>query len=130
MLWKYLLQCIPTIQTKPIPIRLHQKDCIEVFPKEKLVLLCPHSQNVLEKFDSKKHYIIGAIVDRGNKRPMTLAKAREQGLETARLPVDSYRRFNANKTLTLDQIMSIMLEIKFSGDWNKAFEYIAKRKLK
>lgn len=127
-LWKRLQNCIPTLTERRLPVAINPEDYIEVFPKEKIVVLTPDSPNVLKEYDPEKHYVISAIVDRGDKKPLTLAKAKRYDIQTARLPLELYRTCRVDKTLTLDQMTQVMLEIKYSGDWHKAFQYVAKRK--
>ncbi|XP_031639367.1 mitochondrial ribonuclease P protein 1 homolog [Contarinia nasturtii] len=52
MLWSSLLKEIPTIITKPLPLRIHEADASEAFPKEKLVILTPDSPNVLREYNN------------------------------------------------------------------------------
>ncbi|XP_031619445.1 mitochondrial ribonuclease P protein 1 homolog [Contarinia nasturtii] len=128
MLWSLLLKKIPTITTKPLPLRIHEADASEVFPKEKLVILTPNSPNLLREYNNDDYYVISGIVDRGDQKPLSIAKAKELNIRHARLPLEQYRRCRMNKALTLDQMMSIMLELKRTRDWNKAFDFAAGRK--
>lgn len=127
-LWLSLKRKIPTLMEKPLPLQVHSQDITEVFPIEKLVVLTPDSPNVLDKYDGSAHYVVSALVDRGDEVPLTLAKAKKLGIRTARLPMEQFRRCRINKTLTLDQVMQVMLGIKHTGDWNEAFRYVAQRK--
>lgn len=128
LLWKYLHKCIPTLTEKPLPVQIHKQDILELFPKEKLVILTPDSPNVLREYNSDDHYVVSGIVDRGDRIPLSMAKARKYDIRSARLPLEKYRTCRTNKELTLDQVMSVMLEIKYSGDWNRAFRYVSSRK--
>lgn len=128
LLWRRLQKCIPTLLQKPLPVQINEQDVIEMFPKEKLVLLTPDSPNILREYNPDDHYVISGIVDRGDRVPYTLSKAKKYDLRTARLPIESFRTCRIDKTLTLDQVMQVMLEIKFSRDWNEAFRYVAARK--
>lgn len=127
-LWQRLLNSIPTLTERRLPVSINQEDYMDLFPKEKIVVLTPDSPNVLKEYDPYAHYVISAIVDRGDKKPLTLAKAKRLDIQTARLPLELYRTCRVDKTLTLDQMTQVMLEIKYSGDWHKAFQYVAKRK--
>lgn len=128
LLWKRLRKFIPTLTEKPLPIQIHQQDIIEMFPKEKLVILTPDAPNILREYNPEDYYVVSGIVDRGARVPYSLAKAKKYDIRTARLPLDSYRKVRMNKALTLDQVMQVMLEMKYSGDWNRAFRYVAQRK--
>lgn len=128
MLWHNLQKSIPTLESKPLPVRIHSEDVCDVFPHEKLVFLTPDAPNSLKEYNPDDHYIISGLVERGDQIPLSLAKAKKLNIRAARLPMESYRTCRINKSLTLDQMLQVMLEIKFSGDWNQAFRYVAARK--
>ncbi|XP_055309685.1 mitochondrial ribonuclease P protein 1 homolog [Sitodiplosis mosellana] len=128
LLWSFINKNNPMFGQKPLPIQLHDEPIQEAFPKEKLVLLTPDSPNILREYNPDDHYVISGLVDRGDKVPFTLAKAKRLEIRSARIPMEQFRKCRINKTLTLDQVMSVMLEIKYSGDWNEAFRYVADRK--
>lgn len=128
VLWSKLHRQIPTLTKKPLPVKIHEADICDVFPKEKLVLLTPDSSTVLQEYNPDDHYVVSGIVDRGSKVPLTLAKAKELNIRTARLPVDLHRTSRVNNVLTLDQVLNVMLEVKRSRDWKKAFQYVPRRK--
>ena len=123
-----LQQMMPNI--RDLPLILNSNDYVDQFPKEKLVILTPDSPHNLDKFNPNDHYVINAIVDRGDKVPLSMAKAKRYNLRTARLPLDKYRSVRLNNRLTLNQIFLVMLEMKTSQNWDKAFNYIAPRKFK
>ncbi|XP_065532574.1 tRNA methyltransferase 10 homolog C [Lathamus discolor] len=101
----------------------------EVFPKEKLIYLTADSPKVMKTFDHNKIYIVGSMVDRNIKTGVSLARAKRLGLETAALPLEKYLLWNTGaKNLTLDQMMHILLTLKDTGDWQKALEFVPKRK--
>lgn len=127
-LWYHLLKFIPTLSKKALPVCLHQEDFSEIVPKERLVYLCPDSDVDLDAYNADDHYVIGAIVDRGDKKPLTLAKAKKLGIRTARMPLYKYRTLRGNKALTLDQMTKVMLDVRQTGQWNAALRHIADRK--
>lgn len=126
--YHYLKRHIPTIGVKSTPFCVHEEQPHEVIPKDKLVYLTPDSDVLLEKYNSEDSYVIGGIVDRGSQIPLMLAKAKELGIRTARLPLERYRTMRSSKVLTLDSITNIMLDVRHHGKWNEAFRHIASRK--
>ncbi|NWS43322.1 TM10C methyltransferase, partial [Probosciger aterrimus] len=101
----------------------------EIFPKDKLIYLTADSPKVMKTFDHNKIYIVGSMVDRNIKTGVSLARAKRLGLETAALPLEKYLLWNTGaKNLTLDQMMQILLTMKDTGDWQKALEFVPKRK--
>lgn len=127
-LWSRLDSAMPTLTKRRLPVQIHTDDYMNIFPKEKLVVLTPDAPTALRQYNPDDYYVISAIVDRGDTKPLTLAKTKQFDIRTARLPLESYRTCRVNKTLTLDQMMQVMLEVKYSGDWQRAFQYVAKRK--
>ncbi|KAL6481442.1 hypothetical protein MHYP_G00095220 [Metynnis hypsauchen] len=102
---------------------------IDVFPRESLVYLTADSPNVLRTFDHSKVYIVGALVDRSIQSGVSLANAKRLKLATARLPLDEYLHWDSGaKNLTLDQMIRILITAKETGSWEKALEFVPKRK--
>lgn len=66
-----------------------------------------------------------------NKKPLSLAKAKRLGLRMARLPLDQYLQWGAGsgKSLTLNQMINILLDLKQSGDWSHALRHVPRRKI-
>ncbi|XP_039991551.1 tRNA methyltransferase 10 homolog C [Xiphias gladius] len=102
---------------------------VDLFPRERLVYLTADSPNVLRTFDHSKVYIIGALVDRSIQSGLSLANAKRLKLATARLPLDEFLHWEIGaKTLTLDQMIRIMLTLKETGKWEEALKFVPKRK--
>ncbi|XP_066517116.1 tRNA methyltransferase 10 homolog C [Hoplias malabaricus] len=102
---------------------------IEVFPQESLVYLTADSPNVLRTYDHSKVYIVGAMVDRSIQSGVSLANAKRMKLATARLPLDEFLHWDSGaKNLTLDQMIRILMTAKETGSWEKALEFVPKRK--
>lgn len=127
LLWHELKQQIPNIHK--MPWKIHSGDASEIFKTENLVYLSPDASEVMEKFNVDDKYIVGSIVDKGNQKPLTLAKSKRLNIRAVRLPLNKYIRFHSHKTLTLDQMTSILIELKKSQNWSKAFKHIPGRKI-
>jgi tRNA (guanine9-N1)-methyltransferase len=52
---------------------------------------------VLDELDLKKIYIIGGLVDRNRWKGITMKKASEQGIQTAKLPIGSYLKMSSSQ---------------------------------
>uniref|UniRef100_T1JQQ1 RNA (guanine-9-)-methyltransferase domain-containing protein 1 n=2 Tax=Tetranychus urticae TaxID=32264 RepID=T1JQQ1_TETUR len=89
-----------------------ERSYLDLFPKEKLVYLCPDSSVDLHKFDDEAIYIVGGLVDKRVIKPVSLAKCKKEGLKTARLPLDQHLSMIGNKILTLDQVLCILVRLK------------------
>lgn len=102
---------------------------VDVFPHKDLVYLTADSHTVLRTFDHSKVYVVGAMVDRSIQSGVSLANAKRLKLATARLPLDEYLDWDSGaKNLTLDQMIRIMTVVKETGSWEKALEFVPKRK--
>ncbi|XP_078160438.1 tRNA (guanine(9)-N1)-methyltransferase-like [Carex rostrata] len=89
--------------------------------KENLVYLTADSENVLEELDSKSIYIIGGLVDRNRFKGITLDKAKQQGIKSAKLPIGNYLKMSSSQVLTVNQVFEIMLNFIETRDWKSAF---------
>lgn len=61
---------------------------LEKYPREQLVYLTPHCQEELLTYDHDAVYIIGGIVDKSSGEPLTLAKAKREGIRMQKFPLD------------------------------------------
>ncbi|KAM3967896.1 tRNA methyltransferase roswell [Aphomia sociella] len=122
---------IPSLQESWFPINIHTKSYLDVFPKEKLVYLTPHCREELTKYDHDAVYIIGCMVDKINNEPLSLAKAKRDGIKMARLPLDRYLEWapGSKKNLNINHMVPILLDLKLTGDWEFALRHIPRRKL-
>lgn len=127
----YLHKHIPTMLDPHFPMNVHTDSYLDRFPKEQLVYLTPHCRDDLEEYNPDHIYIIGAMVDTMHNEPLSLAKAKKLGLKMARLPLDRYLQWGSGsgKSLTLNQMTRIMLDLKTSGDWQKSLSHVPRRKL-
>lgn len=128
---KMLERTLPTVYHPTFPINVTDKHYLDMVPKEKLVYLTPHCKEVMETYDHEAVYVIGGIVDRSNQEPLSLAKAKREGLRMAKLPLDQYFNWNSShKSLTIDQMVKIMLDMRSTGDWNYALQHVPRRKIR
>ena len=73
-----------------ILVTVTEKCYTERFEKDKLVYLTPDAPNALKKFDHDAVYIVGGLVDKSIIKPVSMAKAKRQGIKMAKLPLDRY----------------------------------------
>ncbi|KAI0219891.1 RNA (guanine-9-)-methyltransferase domain-containing protein 1 [Lamellibrachia satsuma] len=112
-----------------LPMSVSSEDYLDLYPHDKLVYLSPNSKSILEKFDHNDIYIVGGIVDKATEVPLTMARAKNNRIRTAKFPLDHYLKWlQGSRALTVNQVVSILLELKDSNDWRKAFAHIPKRK--
>ncbi|XP_040280906.1 tRNA methyltransferase 10 homolog C [Bufo bufo] len=106
-----------------------EKSHVDIFPKDRLVYLTADSPNVLKTYDHDKIYIIGAFVDKSQKTGVSLGNAKRLQLATARLPLDSFLKWNCGgKNLTLNNVIEILMTLRDTGDWAKGLSSVPTRK--
>ncbi|NXC91857.1 TM10B methyltransferase, partial [Cercotrichas coryphoeus] len=99
---------------------------LDLFPLETIVYLTPDSENVLEDIDPGKVYVLGGLVDESIHKQLTLRRAREQRLQTARLPIREYmvRAPNARnyhcETLAINQVFDVLSTYYETRSWPAA----------
>lgn len=92
--------------------------------KENLMYLTADSENVLDVLDQKKVYIIGGLVDRNRWKGLTMKKAEEQGIQTAKLPIGNYLKMSSSQVLTVNQVVEILLKFLETKDWKESFFHV------
>ncbi|KAJ6848071.1 tRNA (guanine(9)-N1)-methyltransferase [Iris pallida] len=97
--------------------------------KENLVYLTADAETVLDELDLKKIYIIGGLVDRNRWKGITMKKANDQGIQSARLPIGNYLKMSSSQVLTVNQVVEILLKFLETKNWKDAFfQVIPQRK--
>lgn len=97
------------------------KSYMDTFRKESLVYLTADSPNAITTLDKDKVYIIGGIVDRNRLKGATYNKAIEQGIATAKLPLDEYLQMgSATRVLTVNHVFEILVRFGETKDWKQA----------
>ncbi|KAL4628080.1 hypothetical protein ACB092_05G210900 [Castanea dentata] len=97
--------------------------------KENLVYLTADAETVLEELDPKRIYIVGGLVDRNRWKGITMKKAKEQGIQTAKLPIGNYLKMSSSQVLTVNQVIEILLKFIETKDWKVSFfQVIPQRK--
>lgn len=67
--------------------------------------LTPHCKETLTHYDRDVIHIVGALVDKGPMEPLTLAKAKREGIRMAQLPLDHYLKWRKHrKSLTINSM--------------------------
>ncbi|KAL2740911.1 mitochondrial ribonuclease P protein 1 [Vespula squamosa] len=123
---------IPNLYDDTFPLNITSKSYLDIFDKDKLVYLTPHCRNEMTSYDPDKIYIIGAIVDKTSPQPYSLAKAKKEGLYMEKLPLDRYLQWNtgSTKSLTLNQVLGVLIDVKYTKNWMDAFDNnIPRRKI-
>ncbi|XP_076066573.1 tRNA methyltransferase 10 homolog A-like [Oratosquilla oratoria] len=101
----------------------------ECFRKEDLVYLSSDSDNIIDKLDESKVYVIGGLVDHNAHKGLCHKLAVENGIQHARLPIDEYIVMKTRKVLTIDQVFRILLGVTQGKSWKDSFlEIIPARK--
>lgn len=107
---KRLSNIIPTLLKKGSPTEIHSKCFTELFPKDRLVMLTPHSDKVLE-YNADDIYIVGGIVDIARADPLTLSKSKQLGIRSARLPLDNLKlQAGDSRELKIATVVAIIRE--------------------
>ncbi|XP_030050238.1 tRNA methyltransferase 10 homolog B [Microcaecilia unicolor] len=100
----------------------------DLFPLERIVYLTPDSKHALEEIDPQKVYILGGLVDENIQKKLTFQKACEQGLQTARLPIQEYMIKDGNmknfhsEILAINQVFDVLAMYYKTGSWPEALK--------
>ncbi|CAL1680324.1 unnamed protein product [Lasius platythorax] len=132
LLMEYFSTNMPNILDDDFPATITSQSYLDLFPRDQLLYLTPHCRTDITEYNPDMVYIIGALVDKSDSKPFSLAKAKKDGIQMAKLPLEKYLAWgsSSDKSLTLNQVMNILLDLRHTKDWKKALEHIPNRKLK
>jgi len=101
-----------------------EKSYLELFEKEKdsLVYLTADTDNVLTELNPNHIYIIGGLVDKNRHKGICAKQANQQGLKTARLPIEEYLQLGSRKVITVNQVFEILLSYAVNRNWEHSLD--------
>ncbi|XP_015513170.1 mitochondrial ribonuclease P protein 1 homolog [Neodiprion pinetum] len=122
---------VPNANEPDFPLEIKECSYTELYDKKKLVYLTPHCNTEMTEYEPDSIYIIGGMVDKTNNQPLSLAKAKKEGLRMAKFPLDKYLLWGSGsgKRLPLNHVLRILADIRTTGDWHKALKHVPLRKL-
>lgn len=82
-------------------VKIKNESYFNLFDHDSIVYLTSDSDNVLEELNPNAVYIIGGLVDHNHHKGLSLQKAEEKGLKTARLPLSEYISIKTRTVLTI-----------------------------
>ncbi|XP_013881502.1 tRNA methyltransferase 10 homolog B [Austrofundulus limnaeus] len=109
-------------------MEITEQNCLHLFPQETVVYLTPDVEEALETVDADKVYVLGGLVDENIQKKLSLSRARELSVHTARLPIDEHtlKKTNAknfhSKILAVNQVFDILLTFAETGSWTQALQ--------
>ena len=89
---------------------------------KRIVYLTSESENILDKFDPNKVYIIGGLVDHNNHKGLCHRLALEKGVSHARFPIqEAGIEMKTRQVLTIDHVFRIIGAVASEGkSWKEA----------
>ncbi|KAM4709279.1 tRNA methyltransferase 10 homolog B isoform 3-T3 [Discoglossus pictus] len=128
--------CIDLSMTDHMSKKIHatENSFLDLFPLENIIYLTPDSDNALEDIDPCKVYVLGGLVDESIQKvrmvnlKVTYHKARENGLQTARLPIQEYMVKNVNvknfhsEILAINQVFDVLSTFYGTRSWPEALK--------
>lgn len=82
-------------------VRIKNESYTTLFDRKRIVYLTSDSDTVLTKLDKDSVYIVGGLVDHNHHKGLTLERATEKGLRTARLPLGEHVKIKTRTVLTI-----------------------------
>lgn len=103
----------------------------QLFPKQRLVYLSPHSRESLRNYSHDDIYILGAYNDRSTRLKVSNVKAENEGIRCYRLPLaENVIWGHGSMNLCLNQCSNMLHAVKATGDWQTAIQIgVPQRKL-
>lgn len=82
-------------------VRIKNESYITLFDRKQIVYLTSDSDTVLTTLEKDAVYIVGGLVDHNHHKGLTLERAMEKGLRTARLPLNEHVKIKTRTVLTI-----------------------------
>lgn len=98
-------------------IRRHTSSVFDVFDRDCIVMLSPDADEVLEKLEADKVYVVGGIVDRTVRNNLTRDRALCEGVEARRLPVKEFFPQSQSHVMNIDQVVALFCVYQETNDW-------------
>jgi ribonuclease P protein 1 len=102
--------------------QFNTKSYLDLYPTQRLVYISPFAQKPLD-YNLDDIYIIGTYGKKISQIETGFVKAKKEGLRMARIPIDEHLLWRSgSKNLSISRVVSILHEVRLSGDWNKALK--------
>lgn len=82
-------------------VKIQQESYLDLFEHDSIVYLTSESDNVLQEIDPNAVYIIGGLIDHNHHKGLSLQKANQNALKTARLPLAEHITIKTRTVLTI-----------------------------
>uniref|UniRef100_A0A1A8DNP9 tRNA methyltransferase 10 homolog B n=1 Tax=Nothobranchius kadleci TaxID=1051664 RepID=A0A1A8DNP9_NOTKA len=109
-------------------MEITEQSCLDLFPAETVVYLTPDAEEALETLDADRVYVLGGLVDESIQKKLSLSRAGELSVRTARLPIDEFmvKKNNSknfhSKILAVNQVFDILLTFCETSSWTHALQ--------
>ena len=95
--------------------------------RRRLVYLSAEGEETLETIDPAAVYVIGGLVDRNQHRGLSLRRAQDAGVSTARLPLEEYVQMSVEgkgRALTVNQCYELLLLRAQGHSWEEVVRQV------
>lgn len=98
--------------------------------KDKIVYLTSESPNEISDLDTDCMYVVGGIVDKNRHKGLCYTRAVEQGIETARLPINEFVKLQRSNVMCTNHIVEMLVRWQDTKDWKQACESVVPQRKK
>ncbi|XP_076250246.1 tRNA methyltransferase 10 homolog A [Rhynchophorus ferrugineus] len=105
-------------------MNFHESHYLDIFSKDCLVYLTSDSDNVIQKLEDNKVYIIGGLVDHNGHKGICYKKAVEEGISHGQLPIGEYFKLKQRKVLTINQVFEIIVRVSEGKSFKEALQSV------
>ncbi|XP_022711780.1 mitochondrial ribonuclease P protein 1-like [Varroa jacobsoni] len=121
-----LLEKLINNRSITFPCEYTSRCVTEMFPREQIVYLSPQGEDELETLDDDKVYVLGVLVDKEYQPGLSLKRARQLGVRSARFPARVRLLWEQEeKPLHVVHCLKVLQDIKSGKDWQYAMSKIS-----
>jgi tRNA (guanine9-N1)-methyltransferase len=127
--WHELLHRVNAFQWNKEIVSFESKSLLEVGPVSQLVYLTADTENVCQRLDPSKTYVIGCLLDHNSRKGITREFAEAHGIRMERLPIQEHVTMEGRHVLTINHVAEILIRLANGRTWQNALlETIPARK--
>lgn len=118
-----LKKIMPKLGKPSLPITVRSEAPVDLFPKQRLVLVSPYAKQELTRLETDDIVILNSTTSK-----TFFPKALQANIKSVSLPIEKYVIQPKSRILSIEQMFKILYDFRVTGDWKFAMKRVPLRK--